>query len=105
MGLYEDEIDWDADLFGQIGKKSSDNKQLDVGQNIGNDVAKQALDDDSQRGMEPPPNSNNSVKSMRDRMKQSWGRVDKKEEGKPTADWMPGYDSAGPDEDEPWFTG
>eukprot|EP00578_Thalassiosira_sp_NH16_P024082 CAMPEP_0181097444 /NCGR_PEP_ID=MMETSP1071-20121207/11572_1 /TAXON_ID=35127 /ORGANISM="Thalassiosira sp., Strain NH16" /LENGTH=119 /DNA_ID=CAMNT_0023179925 /DNA_START=329 /DNA_END=688 /DNA_ORIENTATION=- len=106
MSLYEDEIDWDADLFSQIGKQSSDNKQLDVGQNNGNDeMTKQALDDDSQWGMEPSPKSNGSVQSMRDQMKQSWGGVDKKEEGKPTADWMPGYGSAGPDEDEPWFTG
>ena len=95
MGLYDDEIDWDADLFSQIGNKSADNTQ-DV-------VQKDALDD-SQWGMEQTKSTSN-MKSMRDQMKKSWGGDGKEEEGKPTADWMPGFGSSGPDEDEPWFTG
>mmetsp|Transcript_20598 Transcript_20598/g.31263 ORF Transcript_20598/g.31263 Transcript_20598/m.31263 type:complete len:162 (+) Transcript_20598:364-849(+) len=105
MGLYEDEIDWDADLFGQIGK--SDNKQSlgdgggVIGQNDGGVTGSEVLDDDSQWDM----GQSEPSKSMREQMKQSWGRVDKlEEEGKPTADWMPRFGS-GPDEDEPWFTG
>ena len=35
--------------------------------------------------------SDNDVRSMREKMKQSWGVVDKEEEGKPTADCMPQF--------------
>ena len=35
MGLYEDEIDWDADLFGQIGKSGSKELTNDGSQKIG----------------------------------------------------------------------
>mmetsp|Transcript_7906 Transcript_7906/g.14301 ORF Transcript_7906/g.14301 Transcript_7906/m.14301 type:complete len:165 (-) Transcript_7906:347-841(-) len=109
LGLYEDEIDWDADLFGQIGK--SDNKQSlgdgggVISQNDRDITESDALDDDAQWDMGQSQSNLNNVKSMREQMKQSWERVDDaEEEGKPTADWMPRFGS-GPDEDEPWFTG
>lgn len=108
MGLDENEIDWDADLFGQIGK--SDNKELG-----GVDIqsSNSASESDSlnetkwdmgqwDTGQSNSKNSDN-VKSMREKMKESWGRADKEEEGN-LADWMPGF-SKGPDDDEPWFTG
>eukprot|EP00571_Detonula_confervacea_P015829 CAMPEP_0172302290 /NCGR_PEP_ID=MMETSP1058-20130122/4022_1 /TAXON_ID=83371 /ORGANISM="Detonula confervacea, Strain CCMP 353" /LENGTH=145 /DNA_ID=CAMNT_0013012715 /DNA_START=376 /DNA_END=810 /DNA_ORIENTATION=- len=106
MGLYEDEIiDWDDDLFGQIGK--SDNKQLESGGDSRKEVSKKGsksdddLDDDIW-DMGEQSKSTNNVKSMREQMKQSWGAVDKdSEEGKPTADWMPRFRN-GPEEDEPW---
>lgn len=109
MGLYEDGIDWDADLFGQIGK--SGNKQLasdDDGSQKSKDgsaTESDALLDDCNWdiGQQQRSKLSNNVKAMREQMKQSWG-VDEKEEGKPSADWMPKY-GKGPDEDEPWFTG
>lgn len=112
MGLYDDEIDWDADLFGQIGKSNNDDQmpidttsttssigQTKIQEVVGSDVALE----DSKWDM-AQSKSSSDVKSLRDRMKQSWGVDDKKVEGKPTADWMPGF-GEGPDEDEPWFTG
>ena len=97
MGLYEEDIDWDADLFSQIGK--STNKQGIVDIENKKDVAK----DDKQWDMEE--DNSKSLKSMREQMKQSWGGNDstkKKEDGKPTADWA---GAGGGPEDEPWFTG
>jgi len=92
--LYEEDIDWDADLFSQIGK--STNKQVAADTENTKDVAK----DDEQWDM--GEGNSNSLKSMREQMKQSWGGNDstkkKEDEGKPTADW------AGA-EDEPWYTG
>mmetsp|Transcript_40988 Transcript_40988/g.75021 ORF Transcript_40988/g.75021 Transcript_40988/m.75021 type:complete len:133 (-) Transcript_40988:275-673(-) len=89
MGLYEDEIDWDADLFGQIGK-SGNNKQLtpDIdGSQKNKDGAESDALDDSNWDTGQKSKSKNNVKSMREQMKQSWGVVDKKEEeGKPNAD-------------------
>ena len=95
MGLYEEDIDWDADLFNQIGK-SKKNQVASYNDNT--------KDDNKQWDME---GNSSSVKSMREQMKQSWGGNDstkkKEEEGKPTADWAGA--GGGPDEDEPWFTG
>lgn len=102
MGLYEDEIDWDADLFGQIGKSNDEQSASDD-----DGVAKAGALDDSNWDMTPTRaslNKSNNVKSMREQMKKSWGGENKKEAGKPTADWMPRFGN-GPDEDEPWFTG
>ena len=98
MGLYEEVIDWDADLFSQIGK--STNKKVAADTENSKDVAK----DDKQWDM--GEGNSKSVKSMREQMKQSWGGNDstKKEEGKPTADWA-GAGGGPDDEDEPWFTG
>jgi len=94
MGLYEEDIDWDADLFSQIGK--STNNQVTSDTKNTKDDAK----DDKQWDM--GEGNSNSLKSMREQMKQSWGGNDstkkKEDEGKPTADW------AGA-EDEPWYTG
>ena len=96
MGLYEEDIDWDADLFGQIGR--SNNEQSTGDEAKGNSADTDALDD-SNWTMENTSN----VKSMRKQMNQSWGKdKSKREEGKPTADWA---GVTGPDEDEPWFTG
>lgn len=113
MGLYEDDsIDWDDDLFGQIGKQS-DNKQSladndDSRKEVTNEGEKSsnALDDDI---WDMGQTKSKNTKSMREQMKQSWAgtTTDKDiiiEEGKPTADWMPRVGN-GPDEDEPWFTG
>ena len=100
MGLYEEDIDWDADLFSQIGK--SNNRQFTADTDNMKDVAK----DDKQWDM-GESSSSSSVKTLREQMKQSWGGNDstkkKEEEGKPTADWAGA--GGGPDEDEPWFTG
>ena len=98
MGLYEEDIDWDADLFSQISKSNSNQVASDT------DNTKYMAEDDKQWDMEE--GSSKSVKSMREQMKQSWGgngSTKKKEEGKPTADWAGA--GGGPDEDEPWFTG
>ena len=109
MGLYEEEIDWDADLFGQIGNKSGNEKLLDnIDDNSGNDQeiiaeSANALDDNDVWDMgQPKPTTRDNVRYMREQMKKSWGGDDMKEEGKPTADWAGG---GGPVEDEPWFTG
>ena len=102
MGLYEEDIDWDADLFNQIGK-SKKNQVADT------DNMKDVAKDDKQWDMgesSSSSSSSSSVKSTREQMKQSWGGNDstkKEEEGKPTADWAGA--GGGPDEDEPWFTG
>jgi len=100
MGLYEEEIDWDADLFGQIGTSTN---PPNIATNNGDETMK-ALDD-ANWDMGPSSTGKRNAKSMREQMKQSWGIVNTEEEGKPTADWMPGFGQAGPDEDEPWFTG
>lgn len=123
MGLYEDEVDWDADLFGQIEK--SGNEQLgDDGRQNKEAADLDVLDDKKWEMGEIQSNSESDVNSMREnmrqsswgvekkedvnsmrkKMRQSWGGVEKKEERKPTTDWMPGFGSV-PDEDEPWFTG
>mmetsp|Transcript_35966 Transcript_35966/g.64790 ORF Transcript_35966/g.64790 Transcript_35966/m.64790 type:complete len:123 (-) Transcript_35966:189-557(-) len=86
MGLYEDEIDWDADLFGQIGKSGRKELTNDGSQKSRDGAESDALDD-SNWDMGQKSKSTNDVKSMREQMKQSWGVVDKKEEeGKPNAD-------------------
>eukprot|EP00584_Thalassiosira_punctigera_P008905 CAMPEP_0172545142 /NCGR_PEP_ID=MMETSP1067-20121228/15143_1 /TAXON_ID=265564 ORGANISM="Thalassiosira punctigera, Strain Tpunct2005C2" /NCGR_SAMPLE_ID=MMETSP1067 /ASSEMBLY_ACC=CAM_ASM_000444 /LENGTH=159 /DNA_ID=CAMNT_0013331831 /DNA_START=309 /DNA_END=788 /DNA_ORIENTATION=- len=104
MGLYEDEIDWDADLFGQIGTSSDSSVGVEFTNNKDNGTESDALDD-TKWDMGQSKSDSNSVDSMREQMKQSWGGVDREgEEGKPTADWMPRF-GKGPDEDEPWFTG
>ena len=98
MGLYEEDIDWDADLFSQISKSNSNQVASDT------DNTKDDTEDDKQWDMEE--GNSKSLKSMREQMKQSWGGNDstkKKEDGKPTADWAGA--GGGPDEDEPWFTG
>ena len=99
MGLYEEDIDWDADLFSQIGK--STNKQVAAD----TDNTKDDTGDDKEWDMGERSSSSSSVKSMREQMKQSWGgneSTKKKEDGKPTADWA---GAGGGHEDEPWFTG
>lgn len=107
MGLDENEIDWDADLFGQIGK--SDEKELggvDI-QNSDCDSESDALNDTIWEMGQSNSKKSDAVKSMREKMKQSWGRADQADQekgGSPTADWMPGF-GKGPDDDEPWFTG
>jgi len=102
MGLYEDEIDWDADLFGQIGKSGRKELTNDGSQKSRDGAESDALDD-SNWDMGQKSKSTNDVKSMREQMKKYWG-VGKKGEGKPSADWMPRFGN-GPDEDESWFTG
>lgn len=98
MGLYEEDIDWDADLFSQIGKSTNNQVSADTKK------TKDDTGDDNQWDM--GESKSKSVKSMREQMKQSWGGSDSKnaiEEGKPTADWAGA--GGGPDGDEPWFTG
>ena len=97
MGLYEEDIDWDADLFSQIGKSTNKKVAADT-KNI-----KDVTEDDKQWNM--GEDNSKSLKSMREQMKQSWdGKDNKREEveGKPTADWA---GAGGGPEDEPWFTG
>ena len=116
MGLYEEDIDWDADLFGQIGNdgdKSSNTKPSTSADAASNDTITQSSNtsegsggwaDDQWNNIEPKSQKN--IKSVRDQMKQSWGNGNdmgnETDEGKPTAD---GAGITGPDEDEPWFTG
>jgi hypothetical protein len=91
---------WDADLFSQIDTKSSGNKQI---RGTVNDMVKTIDLDDSQLEMSPYK-TNDNIKSLREQLKQSWGD-DGQVERKPTADWMPGFGTSGPGNDEPWFTG
>jgi len=112
MGLYEDDIGWDDDLFGQIGKPNNDQPletdnatRKEVAETV--DKSDNTLDDDTLWDMGPSKSKNNII-SMREEMTKSWGLIDKGdtsiEEGKPNADWVPRF-GKGPDEDEPWFTG
>lgn len=133
MGLYEEDIEWDADLFGQVGK-SNDDRSVDGGSQTKTGDGGGALDDgkwdmgppsapnkndtftrgqrsgskaldDNNWDMGSQSNSKNDVQALREQMNTAWGREDmENKEGKPTADWMPGF-RTGPEEDEPWFTG
>lgn len=128
MGLYEEDIDWDADLFGQIGAsdprpraagggpqdkgdggEARDDDPWDLGpppsaaSETATSASEAAGDDDWDLG--PRPTAQDEVMSMREQMKNAWEKDDgAQEEGKPTADWMPRF-RPGPDDDEPWFTG
>lgn len=105
MGLYEDDIDWDADLFGKLNarKLESDRDALAAG-----------TDDDDDGGWEQVVSETKKYEGgegakrreeQRKQMEQAWGPDgSQEEEGKPTANWMPRF-RKGPDEDEPWFTG
>lgn len=99
MGLYEEDIDWDADLFGQIGKSGDANP---TPAEDGDTTASKQLNNRSEEdgGEWDMEQSKTEVNSLREQMNDSW----KFDEGKPSVDWVPRFES-GPDEDEPWFTG
>ena len=68
-------IDWDADLFSQINRDIHHIEEPD-----------KALKMRAVNEWDMPRPSDSDIKSMRQQMKQSWGNND----GKPTADWVPG---------------
>lgn len=99
MGLYEEDIDWDSDLFSQVGKSNNDQNSNEA------QSQKEGISDDNDEKQWDMRVKSTSVKSMREQMKRSWGggEDETKQEGKPTADWAGA--GGGPNEDEPWFTG
>ena len=115
MSLYgdKDDIDWDADLFGQIGRRAiskestSNGAGWDEWDNLDNDKSRT-------RAFKSSTTTSSSVDSLRRQMKEAWStstdnndankEEETKEGVKPSADWVPNF-RKGPDEDEPWFTG
>lgn len=133
MGPHDEDIDWDADPFEQVGTpnttqfphegRRSENENepaawgddawdWDTGPPSNSSDARLASEQasgsdpwgDDAWDMGPPSNANDDVQAMRRRMGASWGGGEKEGGEKPTADWMPGF-RTGPDEEEPWFTG
>ena len=102
MGLYEEDIDWDADLFRKLpNNPSSSNKY-----SLTNNTASSTEDSNADTGQWDMGQSNkSSMQTMRDKMKQQMGETSAgKPEGNSDVGWVPNYGKI-VDEDEPWFTG
>jgi len=103
--LYDDDIDWDSDLFGQINQR----EQAQPGNTSSEDGGLEAPKvDDGSWSMDVSTPSN--IKDAREQMRQSWtGEASKQDETqseknqKLKVDWVPNFKQV--DEDEPWFTG
>ncbi|EJK59556.1 hypothetical protein THAOC_20202, partial [Thalassiosira oceanica] len=104
--LYDNDIDWDSDLFSQINQREQAQAQKG---NIKEDAGIEASKlDDSSWSMDGSTPSN--VQDVREQMKQSWTGEESKKDGtqseknqKLKVDWVPNFRNV--DEDEPWFTG
>ena len=98
MGLYEEDIDWDADLFRKLpNNPSSSNNYSST-----NNTASSSEDSSEDAGQWDMGQSNkSSMQTMRDKMKRQMGETSA---GKPDVGWVPNYGKI-VDEDEPWFTG
>mmetsp|Transcript_7342 Transcript_7342/g.12290 ORF Transcript_7342/g.12290 Transcript_7342/m.12290 type:complete len:179 (-) Transcript_7342:815-1351(-) len=107
MGLYDDDIDWDADLFGKLSNNKQNNNSSSSNNNSStnnNTIISEDCDDDGQWDM--GQSNKSTMQTMRDKMKRQMGeqRSGGKPEGKPDVGWVPNYGKI-IDEDEPWFTG
>lgn len=103
MGLYEEDIDWDSDLFGQLSKNRKNNNPSSPNNSStsNNDILLSS--DDGQWDM--GQSNKSTMKTMREQMKRQMGeKGGDKSEGKPDVGWVPNYGKV-IDEDEPWFTG
>ena len=102
MGLYDEDIDWDADLFGKLSNKrqndnpSSSNDNRSTNNNI---LSADGMDDGE---WDMGQSNKSTMQTMRDKMKRQMG--DTSSDGKPDVGWVPNYGKI-VDEDEPWFTG
>ncbi len=114
MSIYDsDEIDWDADLFGKIRGTAPETDATVAGSCPGEspepEIDEWGWDEKSDIARNFS-SEKDAIDSMRKGVKEAWsssgssGKAQGKEEGKPTADWMPNYGNV-PNEDEPWFTG
>eukprot|EP00986_Skeletonema_menzelii_P003863 scaffold1256_cov150-Skeletonema_menzelii.AAC.17 len=105
MGLYDEDIDWDADLFRNLpNKRQNSNPSPSNNKSSTKNTASSA--DSTDVGQWDMGQSNKStMQTMRDKMKRQMGETsDGKPEGKPDVGWVPNYGKI-VDEDEPWFTG
>lgn len=104
MGLYDEDIDWDADLFGKLSNKRQNNNNLSSSNNNSSTGNNKILSADSiDDGEWDMGQSNEStMQTMRDKMKRQMGETSS--DGKPDVGWVPNYGKI-VDEDEPWFTG
>jgi len=105
MGLYDEDIDWDADLFRNLpNKRQNSNPSSSNNKSSTKNTASSA--DSTDVGQWDMGQSNKStMQTMRDKMKRQMGETsDGKPEGKPDVGWVPNYGKI-VDEDEPWFTG
>jgi hypothetical protein len=101
MGLYDEDIDWDADLFGQLSNNNPSSSKNN------NNIFPADNSDDEDDGQWDMGQSNNksTMETIRERMKRQMGdKGATKSEGKPDVGWVPNYGKI-IDEDEPWFTG
>ena len=101
MGLYEEDIDWDADLFRKLpNNPSSSNNNSSI-----NNTASSTDNSEDAGQWDMGQSNKSSMQTMRDKMKQQMGETSAgKPEGKPDVGWVPNYGKI-VDEDEPWFTG
>ena len=100
--LYDDDVDWDSDLFSQINQREQAQPSED---DAGVEASKV---DDSSWSMDVGTPSN--IQDAREQMRQSWtGERSKKDETpseknqKLKVDWVPNFRQD--ENDEPWFTG
>ena len=106
MGLYDDDIDWDADLFGKLSNNKQNNNSSssnNVSSTNNNTIISEDCDDDGQWDM--GQSNKSTMQTMRDKMQRQMGEQSGgKPEGKPDVGWVPNYGKI-IDVDEPWFTG
>jgi len=104
MGLYDEDIDWDADLFGKLSNKRQNNTPSPSINNSSADDKTNLSADSTYEGEWDMGQSNKStMQTMRDKMKRQMGETNNND-GKPDVGWVPNYGKI-VDEDEPWFTG
>lgn len=103
MGLYEEDIDWDADLFRKLPNNPSSSNNNSSSKDTASST--DSSEDAGQWDM-GQSNKKSSMQTMRDKMKRQMGETNNsgKPEGKPDVGWVPNYGKI-VDEDEPWFTG
>lgn len=108
MGLYEEDIDWDSDLFGQLSNiRKNYNLPPSNNSSTSNDtlLSSGSSVDDGQWDMGQANKS--TMMTMREQMKRQMGEKganNSSERKKPDVGWVPNYGKV-IDEDEPWFTG
>lgn len=107
--LYDNDIDWDSDLFSQINQMEQAQPQQGNIDTSSEDAGIEASKlDDSTWSMDGSTPSN--VQDAREQMRQFWTGEESKKDGtqpeknqKLKVDWVPNFRNV--DEDEPWFTG
>ncbi len=103
MGLYDEDIDWDADLFGKLSNKRQNNGPSPSINNSSTDEKTNLSADSTDDGKWDMGQSNKTtVQTIRDKMKRQMGET--YNDGKPDVGWVPNYGKI-VDDDEPWFTG